>query len=69
MFNKDQKQMIRNAVKLAILYWPNSHLGDQTKSEDIITAFQFIRANIKNLGSLEQACTALEINAYTYQDM
>jgi hypothetical protein len=64
----DHRDMIRDAVSLAVRYWPNSHLGDYTPREDIRSAFKFIRSHAQRDG-LMPAIGALEDDAYRHMDM
>lgn len=37
---------IRYAVALAVAYWPNKHLGEYSRLEDIRRAFQYLRESM-----------------------
>jgi hypothetical protein len=64
----DQKQAIRSAVKLAMQYWPNSHLGDYTPREDMRSAFTILRSHAERDGILP-AIAYLETSAYRHANM
>ena len=59
---------IRAAVKLAVRYWPNAHLGDQSPREDIRCAFSTIRLHAK-WGTVSEGVIAVEADAYRHADM
>ena len=63
-----EKQMIRNAVHLAVRYWPNAHLGDCSPREDIRSAFRRIRSHEPRIGLLP-AVYMVEDDAYRHADM
>lgn len=60
---------IRHAVGLAVSYWPNAHLGEQTRRDDLRSAFQFIRNRINRGINIEAAISDLELDAYRHADM
>lgn len=59
---------IRQAVSFAMEVWPNSHLGDYSRREDMASAFRMIRRHADQDG-IHAAIGALERNAHTYVDM
>jgi hypothetical protein len=63
------KQTIREAVKLAVAYWPNSHLGDYSAREDIRSAFKIIRSHAERGAGLHAGIAAVESSAYRHADM
>jgi hypothetical protein len=63
------KQTIRAAVKLAVAYWPNSHLGDYSAREDIRSAFTIIRSHAERGDGLHAGIAAVESSAYRHADM
>lgn len=63
-----ERDLIRHAVKLAVLYWPNAHLGDHTPREDIRSAFFRIRQAEPRIGLLP-AVYAVEEDAYRHADI
>lgn len=65
---KIERDLIRNAVGLAVRYWPNSHLGDLTPRQDIRSAFRRIRNAEPTIGLLP-AVYAVEDDAYRHMDM
>lgn len=65
----DTRQHIRNAVKLAVYYWPNSHLGDYTPSEDIRSAFVIIRSHVERGDGLYAGIASVEHSAYRHANM
>jgi hypothetical protein len=64
---------IRNAVgpavRLAVSYWPNAHLGDCSPREDIRSAFYLIRSALKRGDSIQTAAGQVEFDAYRHADM
>lgn len=42
--NTEIREDIREAVSLAVSYWPNAHLGTQSPRSDIRYAFQMLRS-------------------------
>ncbi len=63
-----EKQLIRQAVCLAMEYWPNSHLGDYSRRQDMRSAFKQIRDAEPTIGLLP-AVYRVEDDAYNHQDM
>lgn len=64
----DERELVRGAVKAAVRYWPNAHLGDYTTREDIRSAFMRIRRDAPIVGFLA-AVYRLEDDALAHQDM
>jgi len=50
-------------------YWPNAHLGDLSRREDMHSAFKLIRGFVANRSSPASAAAALEQDALRYRDM
>jgi len=59
---------IRNAVALAMEYWPNAHLGDYSRQHDMRQAFRMLRSHAPVSG-LHGAIGAVERSAYSHMDM
>jgi hypothetical protein len=38
-----EREKVRDAVRLAMEFWPNAHLGDSSRREDMNSAFRMIR--------------------------
>lgn len=68
-YRKLARRRVREVVSLAMEYWPNAHLGDQTRDEDLQSAFAFLRARLSAGYDIYAAASALEIDAYRHQDM
>lgn len=62
------KAAIRHAVGLAVRYWPNAHLGENSPRQDIRSAFLSIRNWAPRVG-LQASIGRLENDAYRYVDM
>lgn len=60
---------IRDAVGRAIEHWPNSHLGDRTRRQDLRSAFLMIRSHAKPSGSVWDGVYALARDVDRYVDM
>jgi len=60
---------IRRAVKLAMDYWPNAHLGDYSPREDMRSAFVMIRSHAERGDGLHAGIAAVERSAYAHADM
>lgn len=67
--NTETRNRIREAVKLAVAYWPNSHLGDYTAREDIRSAFTIIRGHAERGDGLHAGIANVESSAYRHMDM
>ncbi len=66
---KNAKADVRYAVRLAVQYWPNAHLGAVSPRQDIRSAFEFIR-NPLNAGECIQAAAGqLMFDALRHEDM
>ncbi len=65
----DSRHTVRNAVELAVRYWPNAHLGDYTPREDLRSAFKFLRVRLNRGAPLQLAAAELETDAYRHADM
>jgi hypothetical protein len=63
------RNAVRNAVKLAMHYWPNSHLGDYSPREDMRSAFLMIRTRLERGESIQSAISDVETSAYRHADM
>lgn len=64
-----EKQDIREAVGLAMHYWPNSHLGDCSRREDMRSAFRIIRSRAERGNGLRDGIAYLLSSAYRHADM
>lgn len=60
---------IRDAVMLAMRYWPNAHLGDISPREDMRSAFKMLRSHADFYGSLYAGIGAVSGDAYRHVDM
>lgn len=60
---------IRHAVGLAMEYWPNAHLGDRTRRQDMRSAFRMIRDHLRAGYSIQAACGAVSLDAHRHADM
>lgn len=56
-------------VGLAMDLWPNAHLGDNTRREDMNSAFKMIRSYVAAGHSISAAAGAVENDAYRHEDM
>lgn len=65
----DTRRSIREAVKLAVAYWPNSHLGDYSAREDIRSAFIIIRGHAERGDGLHAGIANVLSSAYRHADM
>lgn len=63
-----ERRLVRSAVRLAVRYWPNSHLGAYSPREDIRSAFKRIRSHEPIIGLLP-AVYDIEDDAYRHADM
>lgn len=66
---EDQKYDIREAVRLAVTYWPNAHLGEYGPREDMRSAFRMIRSHAMHNGDIRFGISALAHDAHRYVDM
>ncbi len=66
---RDTLNQVRDAVGLAVRYWPNSHLGDYTPREDIRSAFRFIRGRLNRGVHLQAAAGEIASDAYRHANM
>jgi hypothetical protein len=64
----DTRRDIRNAVYLAMEYWPNAHLGTNTPRDDMRSAFKMLRSWTDH-ESIQCAIGQLERSAYSHADM
>lgn len=64
----DIRNDIRNAVQLAMEYWPNSHLGTNTRREDMRSAFRMMRSWAEH-ESIQCAVGKVVSSAYSHADM
>jgi hypothetical protein len=69
LYYSENRRAVREAVDLAVRYWPNSHLGDNSPREDIRSAFRWIRRGIEQGLSIQQAAGVVESDAYRHMDM
>ena len=63
-----ERVLIRAAVRRAMALWPNAHLGDQTRREDMREAFRMLRAHSEG-GRVELGASAVERDTDRYEDM
>lgn len=63
------KQAIRDAVRYAMDMWPNSHLGDRTRRQDMHSAFRVLRAHRAVKNDLWAAVGCLNGDVDRYVDM
>jgi len=63
------RKYVRDAVSLAVKYWPNAHLGAVTPREDIRSAFRLIRSYVWAGDTILQAAAQIETSAYRHMDM
>lgn len=63
------KTAIREAVHYAMEYYPNSHLGDCSRREDMHSAFRVIRAHNAVKNDLWHAVGCLNRQVDSYVDM
>ena len=66
---KTDKHNIREAVALAMDYWPNSHLGDYSRREDMQSAFRIIRSHAERGNGLQDGIANVLTSAYRHADM
>jgi hypothetical protein len=69
LYYSENRRAVRDAVSLAVHYWPNAHLGSSTPREDIRSAFRWIRRGIEQGLSIQQAAAVVEGDAYRHADM
>lgn len=66
----DIRSDIRQAVSLAMAYWPNAHLGTVTPRDDMRSAFKMLRSHAEyHYGDLYAGIGAVERDAYRHADM
>lgn len=63
------KSSIRDAASRALEYWPNSHLGDRTRLQDLRSAFLMIRLHAEYTGNIWEGVYALDRDADRHMDM
>jgi hypothetical protein len=66
---RQTRNQIREAVKLAMHYWPNSHLGDCSPREDMHSAFTIIRSHAERGDGLHAGIANVVSSAYRHADM
>lgn len=67
---QSDRRMIREAAALAMDYWPNAHLGDYSRREDLRSAFTIIRRRVEIGGeSVHAAAAHVQISAFSHRDM
>jgi hypothetical protein len=59
------RQQINDAVRLAMEYWPNAHLGTVSRREDMHSAFKMIRQR----PTIQEGVAAVSESAYRHEDM
>jgi hypothetical protein len=65
----DDRERVREAVRLAMEFWPNAHLGDNSRREDMNSAFRMIRSYVAAGQSVAAAAGTLENDAYRHENM
>lgn len=60
---------VHDAVRDAVEYWPNAHLGADTPSDDIRAAFRYLRRRVAGGMTLYNAAQDLYADAQRYVDM
>lgn len=66
--SSEMRESVRDAVNLALEYWPNAHLGDVPPREDIKSAFRMLRSWIPVVG-IHAAIGKVSESAYRHMDM
>ena len=69
LYYSENRRAVRNAVELAVHYWPNAHLGSISPREDIRSAFRWIRRGVEQGLSIQQAAAVVEGDAYRHVNM
>lgn len=69
MITAYEKNEIRTAVYMAMDLWPNAHLGDCSRQEDLKSAFRFIRRFLDRGFSISAAASELQFDTIRYEDM
>jgi len=67
--SREVRENIRDAVELAVHYWPNSHLGERTPREDIRSAFKMLRSHAGHHNNIHAGIGAVSGDAYRHADM
>ncbi|MGN6768513.1 MAG: hypothetical protein ACTHJQ_01500 [Rhizobiaceae bacterium] len=65
----DNRGSIRDAVRLAVEYWPNAHLGTYSVHQDMRSAFRMIRNHVDAGWPIQAAIGQVEADAYRHMDM
>jgi hypothetical protein len=65
----ETREDIRDAVDLAMTYWPNAHLGTNTRRQDMRSAFKMLRSWAEHDGSIQAAIGRVTSSAYSHADM
>lgn len=63
------REDVRRAAELAMHYWPNAHLGDCSRRDDLRSAFRFMRSRLNRGWPIQSAAGDLERDAYRHADM
>lgn len=66
---QDTADQVREAVADAMLYWPNAHLGDYTRREDMHSAFGIIRRRVQSGQHIQAAVAYVANDALRHADM
>ena len=69
ILDADTSQDIRNAVELAMEFWPNAHLGTNSRRQDMRSAFRMLRSWSMHDGYVQSAIGRLTSSAYSHADM
>jgi hypothetical protein len=64
-----EREQVREAVAAAMEFWPNAHLGDYTRREDLHSAFGMMRRHIAAGESVGSAAGSVLIDALRHEDM
>jgi len=65
----DTKEAIRYQVERAMELFPNAHLGDYSRRQDMHSAFRMIRSHAEHQGYIQAGVGALSRDLYRYEDM
>lgn len=63
------REEIRDAIALAVQYWPNAHLGIYSPLEDMRSAFRMLRSHAAHHGNIYAGIGAVSGDAYRHMNM
>lgn len=66
--SNEVREDIRGAICLAMEYWPNAHLGTNSRRDDMRSAFKMLRSWAEH-ESIQCAIGQVERSAYSHADM